>query len=56
VTCLLEDLAFLLLARILGCPCCGPPWYRDMSRRWYQRHGLPVPPELGGQYSRPEGP
>ena len=38
-----------LLGLVMGCPCCGPRWYRDMAVRWHQRRGLPVPPELGGQ-------
>ena len=59
LSCLIEDGAMLVLGKVMKCPCCGPPWYRDLAVRWYERHGLPVPPELGGprgEYSRPEGP
>jgi hypothetical protein len=37
-----------VLAKVLGCPCCGPAWYQRMSIRWHKAHGYPVPPELGG--------
>jgi hypothetical protein len=44
-----------ILGKVLGCPCCGPRWYAALAVRWHQRHGYPVPPELGGEYSQQEG-
>jgi len=39
---------FFLAGQTLGCPCCGPAWYRKATIWEYQARGWPVPPELGG--------
>jgi hypothetical protein len=44
----LDNLAFGVLGRILGCPCCGPEWWATLVIGYSERHGLPVGPELDG--------
>ena len=44
----MNALLFWPLAKVLGCPCCGPRWYGRLAVRAYREHGWTVPPELQG--------
>lgn len=35
-----------VLGQVLGCPCCGPRWYRDVTVFFYRLLDEEVPPEL----------
>lgn len=42
----------MALARILGCPCCGPEWWGTLLIGYSERHGHPVGPELDGLHRK----
>ena len=52
----MPKLPYLLLwplTAIMGCPCCGPRWYKRLHIAACRLAGDPIPPELGGYPSTP---
>jgi hypothetical protein len=48
----LGGIAICCLAKVLGCPCCGPEWWAALVIGYSERHGEPIGPELDGWHRK----